>query len=336
MIYMLYYILSQTKTNLKLDKCFLIKYYIVAALIIITFLISQLLYSKAAFASRLDIYNDKIYTYQAKRDLLCLMLGYPEYIKNIYKSSDGKLYVIMKSGKKILYDDMKLKTNEQKLANPDLQDMMEQLYPMSNISTLFEEDCDPGRIRVYPLLYEVYGSSRDTIQSNLVVIRIGYQNCQFNRNNGAAEALKSVINELIPLSKNNPRIGTFIFPTSGTFNYRLVSGTGRLSPHSFGIAIDLKSDKNDYWKWTPRKDGQKRLNIYPRELVEIFEKHNFIWGGKWGHFDILHFEYRPELTIKGRLFQNPPDVSKDWFDGIPYNDIRVSECINMIDNVIGN
>jgi hypothetical protein len=20
-----------------------------------------------------------------------------------------------------------------------------------------------------------------------------------------------------------------------------------------------------------------------------------IWGGKWGHFDTMHFEYRPEL-----------------------------------------
>jgi hypothetical protein len=29
--------------------------------------------------------------------------------------------------------------------------------------------------------------------------------------------------------------------------------------------------------------------------VEIFERHGFIWGGKWGHFDTMHFEYRPEF-----------------------------------------
>jgi hypothetical protein len=29
--------------------------------------------------------------------------------------------------------------------------------------------------------------------------------------------------------------------------------------------------------------------------VDIFERHGFIWGGKWGHFDTMHFEYRPEL-----------------------------------------
>jgi peptidoglycan LD-endopeptidase CwlK len=31
------------------------------------------------------------------------------------------------------------------------------------------------------------------------------------------------------------------------------------------------------------------------EIVAIFEKHGFIWGGKWYHYDTMHFEYRPEL-----------------------------------------
>jgi hypothetical protein len=29
--------------------------------------------------------------------------------------------------------------------------------------------------------------------------------------------------------------------------------------------------------------------------VEVFERHGFIWGGKWNHYDTMHFEYRPEL-----------------------------------------
>jgi hypothetical protein len=33
----------------------------------------------------------------------------------------------------------------------------------------------------------------------------------------------------------------------------------------------------------------------PQEVVAIFEKRGFIWGGKWYHFDTMHFEYRPEL-----------------------------------------
>ena len=42
-------------------------------------------------------------------------------------------------------------------------------------------------------------------------------------------------------------------------------------------------------------------NSYPQEIVDIFEKHGFIWGGKWSHFDLMHFEYRPELLRKWQL-----------------------------------
>ena len=38
-------------------------------------------------------------------------------------------------------------------------------------------------------------------------------------------------------------------------------------------------------------------NKIPFEIVEIFERHGFIWGGKWYHYDTMHFEYRPELLI---------------------------------------
>ena len=36
-------------------------------------------------------------------------------------------------------------------------------------------------------------------------------------------------------------------------------------------------------------------NRMPKEIVDIFERHGFIWGGKWYHYDTMHFEYRPEL-----------------------------------------
>ena len=36
-------------------------------------------------------------------------------------------------------------------------------------------------------------------------------------------------------------------------------------------------------------------NRIPPEIVAVFERHGFIWGGRWVHFDTMHFEYRPEL-----------------------------------------
>ena len=40
---------------------------------------------------------------------------------------------------------------------------------------------------------------------------------------------------------------------------------------------------------------------YPWEIVAAFEAQGFIWGGKWYHYDIMHFEYRPELLAKAQL-----------------------------------
>jgi hypothetical protein len=84
----------------------------------------------------------------------------------------------------------------------------------------------------------------------------------------------------------------------GTFNWRKIHGTDRLSPHSFRIAIDLDPTFGDYWQWSRSGSlGWHYRNRIPIEIVEIFERHGFIWGGKWFHFDTMHFEYRPELLI---------------------------------------
>ncbi|MCM8709619.1 M15 family metallopeptidase [Clostridium sp. SYSU_GA19001] len=263
-----------------------------------------------------------------KRDLLCLMLGYPEYAVDVKREDNGNVYLIMKSGKKILYDDKKNKTFEQKLNNPDLQDMMEQIYPLKPVTDLMEKDFDPGRIRVYELLREVYGGSKQAVEKNLV--NVSYINCRFNGNNKAAESLKNVMKELVPLAKQKRDIGVCVYPLSGTYNYRTIAGTGRLSPHAFGNTIDLARDKRDYWRWTSPEQGRKRLLSYPKDIVEIFEKNNFVWGGKWNHFDILHFEYRPEIILKAKFFGDNNNNNK-WYSGAPIEELSVKSIIEKID-----
>lgn len=274
------------------------------------------------------------YDINMKRDLLCLLMSYPDNIAGIQREKDNRVYLIMKSGKKILYDDKKTKGYQEKLANPDLQDMMEQIYPFADITKLMDKGFDPGRIRVYTLLKEVYGSSNKQIQSNLTNVKMGYKNYPFNKNNGAADQLRNTMKELNSIAQNKQSIYSFLFPASGTFNYRYIAGTNRLSPHSFGIAVDLKRDKRDYWKWASREEGEKRLKSYPREIVEVFERHGFIWGGKWGHFDILHFEYRPELIMKSKYFSKEPTSMKKWYVGLSSLDDSKKSYIKMIDEAL--
>ena len=261
-------------------------------------------------------------------------MAYPEYIKDIDCGDNNHVYLIMKSGKKILYDDKKVKTSEEKLENADLQDTMEQIYPLTNISKLMNKDYDPGRYRSYDLLKEVYGSSRKQIEGNLKSVNLKYTYVLFNSNNRAAEALESTMQNLIPLSKENQVVRKCLFPCNGTFNYRLVAGTNRLSPHSFGIAIDLASDKRDYWRWSSSKGGEERLNSYSKEIVEAFEKNNFIWGGKWGHFDILHFEYRPEIILKAKYFTNFNDDESTWYKGVDSEDASIKAYIEKINQLL--
>ena len=41
-------------------------------------------------------------------------------------------------------------------------------------------------------------------------------------------------------------------------------------------------------------------NRFPLGLAGLFERYGFIWGGRWYHYDTMHFEYRPELLAYAR------------------------------------
>lgn len=290
--------------------------------------------NKNEFISDMVYPSEEIDSYKVnmKRDILSLMMAYPEHIKDLTKDGEN-VYILMKSGNKILYDDRIKKSFDEKLNNPDLQDMMEQIYPINDINTIMEKNIDPGRIRVDSFLKEVYGKSKKEVELNLKNVSLSYKYFTFNKNNNAAKALKDSIEELTLLAKNNSKIYSSLFPSSGTYNYRVIAGTNRLSPHSFGIAIDLKRDNRDYWKWASIAEGQKRLSEYPREIVRVFEKNGFVWGGKWHHFDILHFEYRPEIIIKARYFNNIPSSMEPWYKGVELTD-EVKNNIKIIDNTL--
>jgi hypothetical protein len=110
--------------------------------------------------------------------------------------------------------------------------------------------------------------------------------------NAVDQHLRRVSDEIDELPEKIKRAA---YPSAGTYNCRTVADTGQPSPHSYGIAIDLNTAQSDYWYWGMHNGTIAYRNRMPAEIVAIFEKHGFIWGGKWYHFDTMHFEYRPEL-----------------------------------------
>lgn len=72
----------------------------------------------------------------------------------------------------------------------------------------------------------------------------------------------------------------------GCYNFRRMRGGAKLSMHSWGIAIDLDPERNPLGK--PYKAS---AGMMPMDVVNIFEKHGWEWGGRWGaKFDAMHFQ----------------------------------------------
>jgi hypothetical protein len=111
----------------------------------------------------------------------------------------------------------------------------------------------------------------------------------------AAPALERVSTRLDAVLAADAGLARFLTgPLGGTFNWRTIAGTTRRSAHAWGIAIDIATAASDYWRWagggTPAW-----TNRIPQVIVDAFEAEGFIWGGRWYHYDTMHFEYRPEL-----------------------------------------
>ena len=212
--------------------------------------------------------------------------------------------MLSRSGQAYPYDTNLKEDSFQKLLDvADLKTQMSQPYPQDILKTKPERDMDPGRLRSGKFFADMYGATTSDVQQNLQ--RIDWEPCgcqlTFNKVNGAASALEAVGKQLAL----DPETARYVSKPNGTFNWRRIQATNRASVHSYAIAIDfaLPAHLNAYWLWSGCRSGQSCA--YPDHLltdpvlarvVRAFEAQGFIWGGKWYHFDSVHFEYRPELA----------------------------------------
>ncbi|MEE0933592.1 MAG: M15 family peptidase [Clostridium sp.] len=197
------------------------------------------------------------YITHVKQDLLVLMLAYPEQIIDIEKDSNDSIYIVMKNGKKILYDDKKEKTYDQKFFNADLEDTLSDIYPLNMIDKVMDDNYDPGRIRNYGFLGAMYGESKSEIEKNLKSISTYYGTVMFSTVNKASEELKAALNDIANTLQRGSRDESYVAPLSGGYNYRHIQDTGLLSAHAYGISIDLNRNDSDYWKWVSKKEAKE-------------------------------------------------------------------------------
>lgn len=222
-----------------------------------------------------------------------LLAAYPGQIGAI----EGNAIVWRDGSRSPLDDGRGIKPFADWLAQPDIEDMLQAEYAAGPLTA--PPLSDPGRARNEEFFTRMYGDCRTGgVASNLVEVewlpkRYG-KPIRVTRINGVADRITAISRELDLLPRNFDR---YLYPPGGTYVCRDVAGTALRSAHGYGIAIDIAVAPSDYWRWAAAKGAEPPLwrNRIPDEIVAIFEKHGFIWGGKWRHFDTMHFEYRPEL-----------------------------------------
>ena len=200
--------------------------------------------------------------------------------------------ILTVNGEEIVYDDMKDKGFIEMLDNCDVEDMFSRPYDTSEARPTYLSDAGRGRCEAF--FKAMYGHTEKEVSRNLVIVNWFGQKLRFTRINGADKQLKKVEQEL----QGRPTLHKY-FAQSSTFYWRKVRGANRQSAHSYGMTIDINVANSDYWQWAnPGKGELDKIaykNRIPIEIVEVFEKYGFIWGGRWYHYDTMHFEYRPEL-----------------------------------------
>jgi D-alanyl-D-alanine carboxypeptidase len=221
------------------------------------------------------------------------VISYPDWLKG-YNDE----FLILKNGSKFPLSDHRTdKSFDELLEHPDIDNMFYVPYPAGAEPQQPSKNFDPGRVRFEPLFVAMYGDCK----KNEVFPRLrtidwlsahGGGRVAVTTANGVDKALESVSRQLDQLPIGFVK---YLVPTAGTYNCRTVAGSRVRSMHAYGAAIDLNPRYSDYWRWFSSLTNPVWKNRIPTEIVRIFEKQGFIWGGRWFHFDTMHFEYRPEL-----------------------------------------
>ena len=225
-----------------------------------------------------------------------LHLSYPDLIysvtNNVLRLMDNRTVVI---------DDDRNRKYLAKLQDADIEEQLAQIYPLGKCDTGRKRDFDPGQIRSVAFLRAAYGANLYQVNRTTTLVNWFGTQIRFSTRHGAADALRRVRDQLIQLPA---KYHNALKNPTRTLDWVNVPGTEQLSVHAFAFAIDLNPEIRDHWRQNrvgPRRKNIRYRNRMPPAIVAIFERHGFVWGGKWHRFHTAHFEYRPAMIAIARL-----------------------------------
>ena len=175
----------------------------------------------------------------------------------------------------------------------------------SDVAKTYRKGCPVGPSKLSTIHLNYYGRDKD-MHRGVIIVRTDLRQEIIRGFSTALEHRYPVAKMKNPntYGGNDPR-QMKANNTSG-FNCRKVVGNPyKMSPHSYGIAIDVNTVQNPYrdghGKWWPSK-GKKYRDRTPLRwgmlgkkswLTRSLRKDHFFWGGLWNPGrDYQHFEYR--------------------------------------------
>lgn len=187
---------------------------------------------------------------------------------------------------------------ETQLDNATLADMIAVPYLPGPLQDIPFKNHDPGRARHTAFFDAMYGHTLKTVRNTSTTVQwVDGTLLTCTTINGVHRHLQSIVRELMRLPIKYRK---FLDRPGGTLVWREIAGTQRRSAHCYGIAIDINVSNSHYWRNAAASSKGQPLvyqNVIPQQIVDVFERHGFIWGGKWYHYDTMHFEFRPELCL---------------------------------------
>ena len=166
---------------------------------------------------------------------------------------------------------------------------------------------------LYNLIYDV--ETRTKTEAHITSHR--FLGKRTNVHRFICEKLDLVQADIYEAAKTDSEVQSFLdkLDSADSYAWRSISDSGNRSFHSMGLALDVLpkgwGQKNLYWAWRRDIDPKNwmlldldRRWMPPKKVIEIFEKHGFIWGGKWIIWDNMHFEYRPEVILYNKIEEN--------------------------------
>lgn len=142
-------------------------------------------------------------------------------------------------------------------------------------------------------LIDFYGDPRRAgFVSNLVLVKPPWQMMYEGRpirgvqiHRKCADSLAAVFNDIAAQVGNDwSKLPPSAIKFSGSYNYRPVRGSSRLSCHAFGAAIDLDAEEN---AMNSRGDKGTMAQI----VIDAFKRQGWYWGGDFhSRQDPMHFQ----------------------------------------------